>query len=190
MKRLLMVGGAAAMALLLSSCFVLQAFVIKKGALRPGDSTTIQMTVHPASTSASKEFQFVLIGVATPADLVAGAAVWGANGAFGGPKNMRGQSGLYAAVGTQCDSDEMTLSNLSGYTWKGYTTRGKVADKGAIGQTSLIKVALKAKNAAASGDAVEVLGVTGVWGDQTGDGVTGDDTFVCTGDGIGVVSIR
>ena len=99
MKRLFMAGGAVAMAFLLSSCFTLQAFSIKKGALQPKDSTKITMTVHPASTSALKQYQFALVGVDNPDDLAAQNATWGANGEFGGPKPMVVQAGLYAAIG-------------------------------------------------------------------------------------------
>jgi hypothetical protein len=34
-----------------------------------------------------------------------------------------------------------------------------------------------------------VIGVTGIWGDTTGDGVSPDDTFLCTGNGAGAVNI-
>jgi hypothetical protein len=190
MKKLLIGGGAIAMAFLLSSCFVLQAFVIKKGALSPGDTTTIAMTVHPASTTASKEFQFALVGVDTPADLGAGKATWGTNGNFGGPTPMVVQAGLYAAIGTDCDSPGFTLSALNSMTWKGFTTQHKVGDKGMVSKTSVIGIVLNAKKAATSDDTVEVVGVTGVWGDQTGDGVTSDDTFICTGNGSGAVFIK
>jgi hypothetical protein len=191
MKKLLIGGGAIAMAFLLSSCFVLQAFVIKKGALQPGDTTTIAMTVHPASTTASKEYQFVLVGVDTPADLAVGKATWGTNGNFGGPTPMVVQAGLYTAVGTDCDTDPaFTLSALSGLTWKGFTTQNKVGDKGAVSKTSVIAIVLNAKKAATSSDTVQVVGVTGVWGDATGDGVSSDDSFICSGNGSGAVFIK
>ena len=52
-----------------------------------------------------------------------------------------------------------------------------------------ISVGLNAKGGAASGDYVQVVGVTGIWQDATGDGLTGDDTFGCTGNGSGAVTI-
>jgi hypothetical protein len=191
MKRLLIGGGAIAMAFLLSSCFVLQAFVIKKGALKPGDTTTIAMTVHPASTSASREYQFALVGVDTPADLAVGKATWGTNGNFGGPTPMVTQAGLYTAIGTDCDTDPaFTLSALNTLTWKGFTTQNKVRDRGMVSKTAVIGIVLNAKKAATTGHTVNVVGVTGVWGDNTGDGVTPDDTFICTGNGSGAVFIK
>ena len=178
------------MAFTLSSCFTLQAFSIKKGALQPKDSTKLTMTVHPASTTASKEYQFALVGVDNPDDLVAQSATWGANGEFGGPKAMVVQAGLYTDIGTDCDSPALTLSALTSLTWKGYTTQNKVSDKGAVSKTSVIEIGLKAKKDAGSGDVVEVIAVTGVWGDATGDGVSADDAFICTGNGAGGVNIK
>ena len=131
MKRLFMAGGAVAMAFLLSSCFTLQAFSIKKGALQPKDSTKIDDDRAPVRRhSALKQYQFALVGVDTPDDLAAQNATWGANGEFGGPKPMVVQAGLYAAIGTDCDGSALTLSALSSMTWKGYTTQNMVADKG------------------------------------------------------------
>jgi predicted small secreted protein len=189
MKKYLVTAGVGALAFLLSSCFTLQGFSIKAGALKPGRSTTIAVTVHPATSTPSKEYQFVLIGIDTPDDLSAGNATWGTNGKFGGPKAMVVQAGLYTDLGTDCDGSALTLSGLSSYTWKGYTTQTQVRDKGLVAESAVIQIGLKAKNGATSGDPVQVIGVTGIWGDTTGDGVSPDDTFLCTGNGAGAVNI-
>ncbi len=189
MRKFLTVAGVGALAFLLSSCFTLQGFSIKVGALKPGKSTLIAVTVHPASSTPSREYQFVLIGVDEPTDLSAGNAIWGTNGNFGGPKPMVVAPGMYASVGTDCDGGSFTLSALGSLTWKGYVTQTKVRDKGLVAQSAVIQIGLKAKKAAASHDVVEVVGVTGVWGDTTGDGVSPDDTFACTGNGSGAVNI-
>ncbi len=189
MKKLMMTAGVGALAFAMSACFTLQGFSIKAGALKPGHSTKIAITVHPASTTPSKEYQFVLIGNDTPTDLSVGNATWGTNGKFGGPKAMVAQAGLYSSIGTDCDGSALTLSALSSMTWKGFTTQNKVADKGLVAQSAVIQIGLKAKKGATSEDIVGVVGVTGIWGDTTGDGVSADDTFACTGNGSGSVTI-
>jgi hypothetical protein len=193
MKKFFTLAGIGVLAFVMSSCFTLQGFSIKAGALKPGDSTTVTMTVHPALTTSSvleKGYQFVLIGIDTPADLSAGNATWGTNGKFGGPKAMVVQSGLLAAIGTSCDGTGFTLTALSALTWKGYATQNQVNDKQLVAQKSEIEIGLKAKSGALSGDVVEVVGVTGLWQDDTGDGVTADDTFLCTGNAAGGVTIK
>ena len=189
MKKLLVTGGIVSMAFLLSSCFTLQSFVIGVAALQPGKSTKISMKVHPASTSPSKEYQFVLVGIDSPTDLSFQKAVWGANKEFGGPKAMDVAANMYTAIGTDCDGGGFTLSAITGMTWRGYTTMNKVPDKGKVADSALVTVGLKAKPGASSGDVTEIVGVTGIWGDTTGDGVTNDDTFLCTGNGSGALNI-
>lgn len=189
MKKLLVTGGIVSMAFLLSSCFTLQSFVIGAAALQPGKSTLISMKVHPASTTHSKEFQFVLVGTDSPTDLAFGKATWGANNEFGGPKAMTGVANLYAAIDQDCDGAGFSLSTISGFTWRGYMTVNKVADKGKVATSSLITVGLKAKPGASSGDLTELVGVTGVWADAGSDGPTTDDAFICTGNGSGALNI-
>src|SRR5262245_56401225 len=119
MKKLLVTAGIASMAFLLSSCFTLQSFVIGAAALHPGKSTLSSMKVHPASTSASKEYQFVLVGTDSPTDLAFGKATWGANHQFGGPAAMTGVANLYAAIDQDCDGAGFSLSSITGFTWRG-----------------------------------------------------------------------
>lgn len=192
MRKLLVTAGIGSLAFLLSSCFVLQGFSIGKGALSPGQSTKINMTVHPWLASGnpfSRAYQFVLVGVDTPADLGVGGATWGTNHKFGGPKPMVVQANLYSTLGTACDGTGFSLSALSSNTWKGFVTQTPIKDKQLIATSVKISVGLNAKGGAASGDYVQVVGVTGIWQDATGDGLTGDDTFGCTGNGSGAVTI-
>jgi hypothetical protein len=193
MKKLLMVGGAAAMAFLLSSCFVLQGVVLKNGALAPGKSTMLNITVRPASTEKtgfSKLYQFVLVGVDTPADATVGKATWGTNGAFGGPLNMPVSSALAGAIGTDCDNNGFAYSTLTGITWKGFVTSNPVADKQAVAKKAVVQVVVKTTPGATSGDNVSVIALTGAWVDD-GDGIlNAPDTFACTGNGTTPLFIK
>jgi hypothetical protein len=193
MRKVLTIGSIGAMALLLSSCFTLQSFILQKGALAPGSSTSVLINVHPYSavdTTFRKEYQFVLVGVDTPADVSVGTAKWDTKGVFNGPQAMVVQSGLLATIGTSCDGSGFSLSGLSGLTWKGFTTQSAVSDKGLVSKSAQIQVGIKAKGTATADDNVQVVGVTGMWDDATGDGVTGDDTFACTGNGSAELYIK
>jgi hypothetical protein len=190
MKRLLTVAGVGALALLLSSCFTLQGFSIKTGALKPGAKTKLSMTLRPTSTTPSKTYQFVLVGINTPGDLRAGKATWGTNGTFGGPKPMVVQPNLYTSIGTDCDTTGLTLSALGGtFTWKGYTTQNRVSDKGLVKKKAVTQIVLKATSSATVTDSVQVIGATGIWTDVTSNGVSADDIFSCTGNGAGAITI-
>ncbi|GIV00021.1 MAG: hypothetical protein KatS3mg014_1636 [Actinomycetota bacterium] len=76
------------MALLLSSCFVLNDFRVGAATLTPGQKTTAFFSLYPASTTSDTSYQFVLVGVDDPAQLGIGKATWGTNGTFGGPVPM------------------------------------------------------------------------------------------------------
>ena len=193
MKKYLITAGVGALAFLLSSCFTLQSFILQDGALAPGSSTNVLISVHPYSAldnTFRREHQFVLVGIDTPADASAGTAKWDTKGNFNGPQAMVVQSGLLTAIGTSCDAPGFSLSGLSGLTWKGFATQTNVNDKGLVSKTAQIQVGIKAKGAATSGDNVQVIGVTGMWDDSTGDGVTGDDAFACTGNGSAELYIK
>jgi len=186
MKRRLVGLVAIPLVLVLSSCFSLQSFSLLNGALAPGQATLARFVVRPASTQSTgvnKEYQFVLVGVDTPADLGVGKAVWGANGKFGGPQNMPVSSTLAGAVGTDCDTSGFSFSGLTagGVTWKGFVTLNPIADRKAVTLTSRIDVGIKAKGTATPNDTVNVVGLTGAWVDD-GDGViNAPDSFICTG---------
>ena len=185
MRKRLLGLVALPLVLVLSSCFTLQKFSLLKGALAPGSSTTAEFTVRPASsqsTGFNKLYQFVLVGVDTPADVTVGKARWGVNGKFGGPQSMPVSSALSGAIGTDCDTSGFSFSGLSGsVTWKGFVTLNPIADKRAVTKTSVIDVGIKATSGATPDDTVNVVGLTGAWVDD-GDGIiNAPDSFVCTG---------
>lgn len=183
MKKVLVGLTAGAMALLLSGCFSLQGFSILASAIAPGKSTKVQFVMHPSSSTPSREFQFVLVGVNTPSALAIGKATWGTNKAFGGPKAMVFASGLAASIttGGSCSANGIDFNSITGMTWKGFVTQTKVRDKGAVRQKVVAQVGLKAKPGASHDSAPGVVGVTGVWGDDGDHVVNASDTFVCTG---------
>jgi len=49
-------------------------FSVLANSLKPGKTTKAQFVLRPASTTASKAFQFVVVGVSTPADIAVGKA--------------------------------------------------------------------------------------------------------------------
>ena len=183
MKKVLVSLTAGAMALLLSGCFSLQGFSILASAIARGQATKVQFVMHPSSTTPSREFQFVLVGVDTPSSLAIGKATWGTNRAFGGPKAMVAAPGLAASITTSgtCSSNGIDFNSITGMTWKGFVTQTKVKDMGAVRQRVITQVGLKAKAGATHDSAPAVVGVTGVWGDDGDHIVNGADTFACTG---------
>jgi hypothetical protein len=199
MKKLLVTAGIASMAFLLSSCFVLQGFVLHKGALAPGKGTTLTLTVRPASTDKnplSKGYQFVLVGIqSSNPDLRSEKATWGTNHAFGGPDVMPSAPAILASIGTNCDGSGFSLSTAMGSgTWKAYTTKFAIPDKQKVDLTAAITVALKALPGATHDDQVTVVAATGAWYDNTGGGTAGapdaTDTYACTGNGSGSIFIK
>jgi hypothetical protein len=195
MKKGLLVGLAAGMAMLLSSCFTLQSFSLQIGALKRGQSTNAVFVVRPYSankTVYSKLRQFVLVGVDLPADVTIGKATWnsGKNKNFGKAQSMPVASSLAGAIGTDCDSNGLTYSTISGITWKGFITLNPVNDKQLVGQTLTIKVGLKATAGATHKDSVTVMGITGAWQDD-GDGLmNAPDSFLCTGNATTTIYIK
>jgi hypothetical protein len=194
MKKLMLTAGVGAMAFLLSSCFVLQSIGLTVGAVSPGGSTKLVLTVRPSSATKdptySKMYQFVLVGVDTPADVSIQGSKWGTNGKFGGPLNMPVSSSLATSIGTDCDASGFTYSTLTGITWKGFITPNPINDRQLVGQTAVIQVGLKAKAGATHKDNVSVIGLTGAWLDD-GDGILNSvDSFLCTGNGSTFMYIK
>ncbi len=182
MKKVSVALASGAMALLLSGCFSLQGFSVLSAAIAPGKATKVQFVMHPASTVASRQFQFVLVGIDS-SDLAIGKATWGTNRKFGGPKAMRVAPGFAAAMDLSgnCSSNGLAFSSITGMIWKGFLTQHKVKDKGAVKQKVLTQVVLKAKASAAHNTAHGIVGVTGVWADNDNGVVDSGDTFSCTG---------
>jgi len=151
------------------------------------------MSVRPASTEKSgfsKLYQFVLVGVDTPADVTVGKSTWGTNGNFGGPLSMPVSNALSGSIGTDCDLNGFAYSSLTGITWKGFVTSNPVADKQDVSKKAAIEVVLKTTSGASAGDNVTVIALTGAWVDD-GDGIlNAPDSFACTGNGTTALFIK
>ena len=181
MKKASLVLMVPALAFLLSSCMIMQGFSVQAGSLAPGSLTKAVFTLHPASTTKSNRFQFVMIGVDHPGDIAVGKAVWGTNKKFGGPLLMFASNTLATSLGAQCQANGLNFNTVTGMTWKSFYTPHGIADKGLVEQKAVTTVLLKAKAAATSGDTVGVVGIAGVWVDD-GNGTIGpEDAFLCTG---------
>ncbi len=182
MKKLVSVAVVAALAFVLSSCFVIQGFIVGPGAITPGSSTKAILTLRPASTSPDSERQFVVLGV-DDSDLAMGKGTWGANGLFGGPFTMGTEPGFAAVLaGEGCSSNGLDFASITGMTWKTYLTPAKVRDKGLVDKKAVVEMLVKAK-ATASSDTLHVLFVvTGIYDDSNDDGIVDSaDAFLCGG---------
>lgn len=183
MKKLLIVPVAGLMVLLLSSCFVMQGFSVSATSVVPGKGTKAQFVLHPASTSASKYYEFVIVGVDDGGDLAVGKATWGTNGKFGGPLAMSYRSNLddFVASDGSCSNYGFTFSSATGVTWKGFLTPNQVNDKGKVDTKVVVQVGVKASSSATSG-AEPVIGVSGSYQDLDEDGnLSAGDIYFCTG---------
>ncbi len=96
---------AGTLALLLSSCFVLQSFSILATSLHRGDKTKAQFVLHPFQEAATfqgenirNRYQFIIVGVPDTGDLTVGSAKWGTNGKFGGPSQHPRSGALSGAT--------------------------------------------------------------------------------------------
>jgi hypothetical protein len=183
LRRGAMLLVAAVLPLVLSSCFVLQSFGVVAGTLTEGSKTTARFTLRPNSEAPDTSYQFIVVGVDDPAQLGIGKATWGATGTFGGPVPMVARSGLPAALTADaCGASGLSFDQITGMTWKGFTTATVVNDKGKVGRAAVVDVVLSAKTTGTTRRQT-VIGVTGVWLDD-GDGVVesnGDDVYRCTG---------
>jgi len=164
------------------------------GSLRPGEKTIARFTVRPATGEPERVYQFVVVGVPNGGNLNVGKAIWGTNGKFGGPKKMPVSPALPTAMQTAdtCGQSGFSFSEVTGTKWKAFLLR--VRTKGKVNQTARIDVTVKAPPGATGGAAYQVLGVTGVWVDQTGSGDVGEvdsgDTFICSGIGTSSIWVR
>ena len=195
MKKILVSGVmAGTLALLLSSCFVLQGFSILATSLHRGDKTKAQFVLHPAQEAAMYQgenirnrYQFILVGVPTGGDLTVGKATWGTNGKFGGPFNMPRSgalSGANAATTIQntCEANGLNFDAITGMAWKGFMTPNPVNDHGRVDVKSIVQVVVKAAADATRNTSYLVFGITGGWGDLNDDGIVNNgDFFWCTG---------
>ena len=184
MRRRVFLLGAVALPFLLSSCFVLSDFWVASPVVAPSQQTAAYFVLYPQDRSSEKSYQFVIIGVDDPTQVGIGKATWGSNGRFGGPQPMVVQPNLDdALVAASCSSNGIDFASITGMTWKAFTTATKVADKGKVGVSAMVRVGLTAKGTAMPDTRTYVLGATGVWWDD-GDAVlesNGDDAYACFG---------
>ena len=190
-RKTLLALSAIPLALLLSSCFVLQGFWITATSIAPGQSTKAVFQLHAYSTTADKAYQFVVVGVPDNNDLKVNGTKWGTNGTAGGPFAMSNQPALAPAMGAsgQCSDSGFDFSSVTGVTWKGFMTPNKVADKGKVNTEVIVQSGVKA-TAGAGGD-YQILGLTGKWIDDNTDGIIDmNDTFFCSGFGLVNLYVR
>ena len=182
MKRIGLILGTGAMALLLSSCFVMQGFTLRATSLNPGKSTKAVFTLHPYGTDSNSQYEFVLIGVENSNDLTVQGAKWGTNGKFGGPKAMSSEPSLDETLVSDggCGSNGLDFGSITGMTWKGFMTTGKIRDRGQVDQKAAVEVGVKAIASAATGNQT-VIGVSGSWADDGDHVIEAADTFYCGG---------
>lgn len=191
-KRLGFVVGAMALTVLLSSCWVMQSFVIVDYTLDPGQSTRAKLTLRPMGEAykgvVTGARQFLIIGVSAiggqNTDIGVTNARWGANGQFGGPIPMGVENNLVTALGDDCQGGGLNFDDITGALWKAFATPTNKNDRGKVESKSVMDVALKAKAAAVDpGENYTIMGVAGAWQDD-GDGNpesadTSDDFYVC-----------
>jgi hypothetical protein len=180
-RKTLLLLTALPMALLLSSCFVMQGFWINANSIvAGGKATKATFQIHALKGSGDTAYQFFLIGVSDTDDLKAGKATWGTNHVYGGPYPLHGQADLATIIGSDCQSNGFDLSEVTGITWRGYLTPTPINDKNKVNMDVMVQVGLKAV-ADATASAEPVIGVTGAWSDD-GNGVPeASDSFICTG---------
>jgi hypothetical protein len=191
-KRLSYALGAGALALFMSSCFVLQSFTVLDYTLTVGQSTKAQFTLRPSDQTAGPNYrQFVLVGRSS-SDISALTAKWGTNGTFGGPFVMPSNASLPTAIGSDCASNGIDYASITGMTWKGYITPLIVRDRAMVEQKALVQVGIKATASATPGNLYTIIGISGAWIDD-GDDIpenNADDIFFCNGIGTSAVYIK
>jgi hypothetical protein len=191
MRRVVSGLGGAAMVWLLSSCFMLNGFILVDYTLSPGQVTKARFTLRASNFESGNpgfggpQYEFVILGVTTDGGLAAGKATWGTNGTFGGPTTMAVNGTLLTQVlSAGCGSNGLDISEITGMTFKAYVTPTKIGDGNKYEKKALVDVNVKAKADATPGDEWNVVGVAGQWwddGDDTPE--SGPDIFSCHGIG-------
>jgi hypothetical protein len=189
-KKLLLVLGAGALTLVMSSCWALQSFTILDYTLTPGQVTKARFTLRPMDVGVKTTGrQFVIVGVdglipGDDTDIGVSNARWGTTGTFGGPYPMALQNTLITAMGMDCSASGLNFADISGVVWKAFTTPVNVNDRGRVEQKSVVEVNIKTKAAAVDATAnYTIMGVAGQWNDD-GDGIpedsgSTDDFYTC-----------
>jgi hypothetical protein len=203
-KKLSFAVGAAALTLVLSSCWALQNFTIGDYTLTPGQTTKAKFTLRPmGSDNAVTGFrQFVIVGVgaiglaAEDTDLGVSNAKWAVNGDFGGPIPMGVENALVTALEPgDCSATGLDFTDITGVLWKAFATPTNKNDQGKVEKKSVIQVTIKAKAAQVDpGQNYTIMGVAGAWHDD-GDGTpeasgSSDDSYVCWGISTGAIHAK
>ena len=137
---------ALPMALLLSSCFVMQGFWINANSIvAGGKATKATFQIHALRGSGDTDYQFFLIGVSDSDDLKAGKATWGTNGVYGGPYPLPSSANLASIIGSDCQSNGFDLGAVTGITWRGYTTPTPINDKNKVNKDVMVQVGLEGR---------------------------------------------
>jgi hypothetical protein len=189
-KKLSFVLGTGLLAVLLSSCFALQGFVILDYTLTPGQATKARFTLRPMHANYKVAGrQFVIVGVNAlvneDTDIAVTKAVWGASGTFGGPTPMAVEADLITSLGTDCEASGLNFADITGVTWKAFATPTNVNDKGKVEVKAVVDVTIKAKATQVDpGENYAIMGVAGLWSDD-GDGNPepsgAGDSYLCWG---------
>jgi len=193
MRRKIVSGlGGVTLIWFLSSCFMLNGFVLLDYTLEPNQVTKARFTLRATNFESSNpdgfrgaQYEFVVVGVTTDGGLTAGTAKWGTNGTFGGPTTMASNGTLLTAImSAGCGSNGLDVADITGMTFKAYVTPTKIGDSNKFETKALVEVNIKAKAGATPGDEWNVVGVAGQWwddGDDTPE--SGADIFFCSGIG-------
>jgi hypothetical protein len=193
-KKLLFPLAGGAIALLMSSCFVLQSFTIVDYTLNIGQTTKARFSIRPFDkVSEVRAFQFVLVGLSSSSasDIGRGKAVWGTNGRFNGPLTMPANGAIATSIGTDCDSNGLNYSEIAGMSWKAYMTPQKINDNGLVEQKAVVDVNITPKDTATPGGTYTVMGIAGAWVDNNdNDTVDPADAFVCWGIGTSALFVK
>jgi hypothetical protein len=192
-KKLLLVLGTGALAILMSSCFLLQSFTILDYTVARGQLTKARFNIRPSHEDPGAQlraYQFVLVGVTTP-DISVGKAVWGSNSQFNGPLTMGANGAIATSIGSDCSSNGLNYNSITGITWKGYLTPQKINDRGLVEKKAVVDVNIKAKASASVGSSYTVMGIAGAWTDVNDDQtVDPGDSFICWGIGTSGLYVK
>jgi hypothetical protein len=199
MRRKLGLVGVFGLTFLLSSCFMLNGFVLLDYTLQRGQVTKARFTLRPSNFEATNpdgfrgaQYEFVVLGVTTDGGVTATTAKWGTNGTFGGPQTMASNGALLTQIiSSSCGSNGLSIDEITGMTFKAYVTPTKKADQNKYEQKVLVDVNVKAKAAATPGTEWNVVGIAGQWWDDGDDAPesSGTDFYFCSGIGTSRVRI-
>jgi|SRR5688572_6411814 len=189
-KKLSLMLGVGALAITLSSCWVLQSFTVLDYTLNIGQGTKAQFTLRPMADQNDRQFAFVVVGVSDTNAIGVGKATWGTNGQFNGPLVMPVSAPLPAAMGSQCQSNGLNFNSVTGVTWKAYLTPQKIRDFAQVEKRAIVQVNIKAKAGATANTTEQLVGVSGIWVDDGDSVVDSGDSFVCNGIATSGVAIN